>query len=228
MTFDGLWAPASVDWCEPNYALVAWVAEGWNTLSSLPMMALGLYGAAWARREGGRFVVAFLGLALVGVGSAAFHGTLLRGPQALDELPMVYLGLITVWAVQLRERPEGEGGWLAAGMAVFAAAFTLTYAMIPQYFPFFVWTYAGLVTWLVLRSVAVTARGTPQMQRLLAGSALTYLGTLVGCWLPEHVWLPCDHPLQALQLHAWWHLGAGWGTYLWIVWAIVDRRALRR
>lgn len=224
MSLDGLWAPASVDWCEPNYVWLSWVAEAWNTGSSLPMAALGLWGAWWSSREGWRFVVAFLGLALVGVGSAAFHGTLLRGPQALDELPMIYLGLITVWCVHLRDRPASDGLGLGLAMGVFAALFSVTYALIPQYFPFFVATYAGLVTWLVVRSVHLTWRGPAQLQRLLTGSALTYLGTLSLCWIPEHVLLPCDHPLQALQLHAWWHLGAGWGTYLWIVWAVVDRR----
>ncbi len=33
----GFWGPrtASVDWCEPNYVHTFWIAEFWNTLSSV-------------------------------------------------------------------------------------------------------------------------------------------------------------------------------------------------
>ena len=69
MTFDGLWAPASVDWCEPNYALVAWVAEGWLAfaIGGLAMVRKAAAGdTPLTSRPGRRFVLAYTPPVLVG------------------------------------------------------------------------------------------------------------------------------------------------------------------
>jgi dihydroceramidase len=229
----GRGAPAMVDWCEPNYAVTSYVAEFWNTVTSAPMLLLGLYGLWHAARSGvareRRFAWCFLGLAAVGAGSMAFHGTLLRTAQALDELPMVYLGLIGAWVVRYRAGDSGDGRSAALWLAGYGVLFTAAYLWIASYFVLFLATYAMLVAYVVIRSVNLTWRSPspPLMQTLLSVSAVGYLGTLAFCWVPEHVLLPCDHPLQALHLHGWWHLGAGFGTYTWFLWAIVDRRQLQ-
>ena len=49
-----------------------------------------------------------------------------------------------------------------------------------------------------------------------------HLFAVLGLWLPEHVWLGCGHPLQALELHAIYHLCTGFGT--WMLAVVVDRR----
>ena len=88
----GFWgAPtASIDWCEQNYALLPWVCEAFNTVSSLAMVLAGALG--FSRQTFAREVrVAFALLVLVGLGSIAFHATLRFELQMLDELPMLYL-----------------------------------------------------------------------------------------------------------------------------------------
>ena len=105
----GFWsrygAPASVDWCEANYVVVPWIAEWWNVLSSAPMALVGLialwraYRAPW--RVEARFWLCFAGLTIVGVGSMAFHGTLLHAAQALDELPMVYCSCTFIYSLYM-------------------------------------------------------------------------------------------------------------------------------
>lgn len=225
-------APASVDWCEPNYALVAWVAELFNTVSSLYIAALGVFGlVAWRRSPvvgERRFAWGFVGLMVVGLGSAAFHGTLERWAQALDELPMVWLGLVGVWTVQRRDLPSRGADALAWGFLGYAILFTAGYLLVPSYFELFIGTYAALVAWTVIVSARHTwlRPSAPVMRWLFVAASLTYLGSLALCWIPEHVLLPCDHWLQGAQLHAWWHFGAGTGTYLWLLWAIADRRFL--
>lgn len=229
---DGFWtplgSPALVDWCEPNYVVTFYVAEFWNTLTSLFIAALGFWGALASRRLGleARFHRAYLGLAVVGLGSAAFHGTLLRIPQALDELPMVYLGLLCCWALLYRDRVAAEGRNAGIAMLVYAVAFTGAYAWSTSAFHLFLASYAFTVAYVSLRSMHLTwVKPAPRlMSRLLLGAALGYLGTLSCCWVPEHVLLSCDHPAQALPLHGIWHIGAGLGTYWWILWAIADRR----
>jgi dihydroceramidase len=235
-TGEGYWvgrgAPSAVDWCEPNYAVTPYVAEFWNTVTSVPLLLLGLYGLWQCARSSvareRRFAWSFIGLAAVGAGSVAFHGTLLRTAQALDELPMVYLGLIGAWVVRYRGGDSDEGRSAAMLLGGYAVAFTAAYLWIAEYFALFIATYALLVGYVVVRSVNLTwlVDSPPLMRQLLAISAGGYLGTLFFCWVPEHVLLSCSHPLQAWHLHGWWHLGAGIGTYTWFLWAIVDRRQL--
>jgi dihydroceramidase len=231
----GYWegAPADVNWCEPDFVYTPYVAEAWNTASSLPMVVWGLVGLRRAIRSGlvpeRRFWINFAGLAFVGLGSAAFHGTLLRWAQALDELPMIWLGLVGVWTVWHRAAPREAGKGMAALFFVFSALFGWAYLNAPAFFTVFVFTYAGLVTYMVIAAIRSTwgDDGPPALRRMFIASAATYLGTLALCWIPEHVLLPCDHPIQALPLHAMWHLGAGFGTYAWVVWSILDRRRLQ-
>ena len=98
---------STVDWCEPNYVWVSFVAEFWNTLTSVPMGLAGLFGliACWFSKERIplRFQVSFLALSAIGFGSVAFHGTLLRVSQATDELPMIGLSLISMYCLAVRQ-----------------------------------------------------------------------------------------------------------------------------
>ncbi len=233
MDVQGYWvgkgAPSIVDWCEPNYVVSPYVAEFWNTLSSVPLVLMGLFGLAWWWRNrprlARRFAWGFAGLALVGVGSVGFHGTLLRIPQALDELPMVYVGLLAAWMMRNRRRPREEGQLLAALMLLYALAFTAAYAYATSYFLIFLASYSTLVAYVATGSLYVTwILPSPKIQSvLLVVATVAFLGTLFFFWIPEHVLLDCTHPLQAFQLHSWWHLGAGTGTSAWFLWAVVDR-----
>lgn len=234
---DGFWsrfgAAASVDWCEPNYVHSAYVAEWYNTLSSVPIALLGLLCVVWARwpkfRRDPRFLLGGLAVLVVGVGSTAFHGTLLRSAQALDELPMIYSGLTFLYVVRWREDgdPRRRRLW-QVGLLVYAAAFTVAYFVLPQYFTFFILTYAGAVTALVVWTARVSfwSASDPGRRRLFVVSAGSYVGGVFLLWIPEHVLLPCAHPAQALHLHAWFHLASAVGSYAWLLWAAYDRRAV--
>lgn len=94
----GWWSPAtsSLDFCERNYRFEAIpVAEVFNAASSLALCASGVLGLILARRE--RVPYRFMAVAVLsivmGLGSAAFHGTLTWFGQMGDELGMVYLVL---------------------------------------------------------------------------------------------------------------------------------------
>ena len=80
--------PSTVEWCEVNYDVCAWIAEFWNTLSSLAIVLLGLLGVLTTRRLEARFTLAYATIMLVGIGSIAFHMTLLRPMQMLDEVQL--------------------------------------------------------------------------------------------------------------------------------------------
>lgn len=226
-------APASVDWCEPNYVHSVYVAEWYNTLSSIPIALLGLLAVGWALqapiRSDPRFAVGGLIVAVVGIGSVAFHGTLLRPSQALDELPMIYSGLTFLYVVRWRrgDAPVVRRRW-QAGLLVYAIAFTAAYFVLPQYFVFFIVTYALAVTAIVVQSARISwgSEADPLRKRLLTLAAGAYVGGVALLWVPEHILLPCDHWLQSLQLHAWFHLTSAVGSYAWLVWAVYDRQTV--
>lgn len=69
---------ATVDWCEENYALTRYVAEFFNSFSSLSLILCGVLGVLFHMNHVEmRYLCAFGGVILVGIGSTAFHGTLL-------------------------------------------------------------------------------------------------------------------------------------------------------
>lgn len=91
----GFWHPhtATLDWCEDNYVVSQYIAEFYNTISSLIFPLLAIFTGYRNYKNVGlpkRFIVSFLILGLVGIGSALFHGTLKYSMQLADELPMIY------------------------------------------------------------------------------------------------------------------------------------------
>lgn len=230
-------AAASVDWCEPNYVWSGYVAELWNTLSSGPIAAAGFCGLlamllAKPPKEV-RFAVAFAAIGVIGLGSMGFHGTLLKSAQAADELPMVYAGLVFAYVLRWRQAPIAPDAGLRAqmrrwrlGLAAYAAAFTVGYFSLAAYFILFITSYALIVAAVVGRSAYITFRleSDRTLRRLFWWSSGAYVAGVGGLWIPEHVLLPCDHPLQALQLHALFHLTSAIGSGVWVLWALHDRQ----
>ncbi|MCC6810930.1 MAG: ceramidase [Deltaproteobacteria bacterium] len=216
---------SAVDWCEPNYLHSPYVAEWWNTWSSLLIVGLAAYGLWQARRAERRFSLAFVLLAMVGLGSVAFHGTLLKSAQASDELPMILCGLAYAFILINRKRPRAAVAavlrreWpLVLGLVGYAALVVFAYFSLAAYFHFFLAAYALIVTYLSAGSLYLVFREDrrDEMKRLLFASVGCYLGGLSLLWVPEHALLGCAHPLQSLQLHAIFHLTSAIGSYCWL------------
>lgn len=87
---------SSIDWCERNYVVNPYIAEFWNSVSNIVIVLVGLWNlrASYKQRYEPRYAILSLGVAVVGVGSFAFHGTLLFSSQIADEVPMIYSILI--------------------------------------------------------------------------------------------------------------------------------------
>ena len=88
---------SSVNWCENDYVFSQYIAEFWNSLSSLCMAAFGYYGRVTMPKSSNinlnRIWWTWFMLEIVGWGSVAFHGTLKWWSQALDEVPMVRIAI---------------------------------------------------------------------------------------------------------------------------------------
>ncbi len=101
-------ATATLDWCEENYTVWYFIAEfctpiasvyclctTGNTLSNIIYVWLGIQSAirSWNLSHEKRFPITYLLLAIIGVGSTAFHGTLLFETQMVLLLLLVgYFG----------------------------------------------------------------------------------------------------------------------------------------
>lgn len=239
--WNDLGVAASVDWCEPNYVYTPYVAELWNTVSSLAIFVAAAVGLGLALKQRyrpePRFLLGFFGLAVIGLGSAAFHGTLLKLPQATDELPMVWLSLLFVYCLRFRGGTVAPGDraearrrrrW-ALSLVAYASAFTAAYFTLQSYFLFFIATYASIVGYIVVQSWVVAHRRHTSLifRRLYWASSGAYLGGLCLMWIPERSFA-CDAPFQSIQPHAWFHLTSLVGTYTWLLFALYDRWTLRQ
>lgn len=85
----GHWPQPTGDfnWCEPDYVYSAYVMELWNSLTSFCFVVGPLW--LWGRTRDIEVRLNLLMVAAIGLGSAAFHGTLQYEAQLLDELPMI-------------------------------------------------------------------------------------------------------------------------------------------
>lgn len=111
-----------VDWCEENYAVSVYVAEWWNSWTCLALVAaggaLGHSAAVGGPREA-RYLAASLALVVVGLGSIAFHGTLLYEYQMLDEVPMLLLASAFLYILIEQFEPRRRHAWLPVGLVAY-------------------------------------------------------------------------------------------------------------
>jgi dihydroceramidase len=232
--WEGFWGEttASVDWCEANYAHSRYVCELFNTLSSLVIVAVGLLGL-WMHRHvlERRFLAVFGSVALVGVGSTAFHGTLLFELQMLDELPMLYTATLLVYLLLENRRQRRYGHWLPlaligyVALATYGAAFTRG----TQQFWLFQTTFAALELFAMFRTFLLYRTSQDAAQRRLFRNGISlYLVAIVSWYLDlgycdELVAMFSAVGLPNLQLHAVWHVLVALGLYALILVIAVDR-----
>jgi len=175
---------ASIDWCESNYVVSPYIAEFWNTVSSLYISAISMFGfyLAYKQKAEKRLYLSWIGLWVVGIGSALFHATLLYSNQLADELPMIYGTLSFVFCVT--ETPKTNKNirpYIIPGLILYGVVTTLvmlTHSNNPILHQL---AYAFLVFCLIFRSGYITYMMHPMSKSerntfrlLFAVSLLTY------------------------------------------------------
>lgn len=230
----GFWGSptASVDWCEQNYAHSQYVSETFNSVSSFAMLLVGVFGALWHHRFlEKRFVLVFLSVALVGIGSVAFHATLRFELQMLDELPMLYTAALLVY-ILLENQPQRRFGlWFPAALVGYAAIATCGAAFMrgqAQFWSFQV-SFAGLEFYGLYRTLLIHRKSRDRTQRRLfrAGICL-YLGAIVLWFIDLRFCSALTNVTRRLgipnpELHAWWHVLVSAGLYAMILVIAFDR-----
>ncbi|KAK0465540.1 ceramidase-domain-containing protein [Desarmillaria tabescens] len=226
VNFEGFYGPATatLDWCEANYQFSFYVAELVNTFSNLYSIGLAVYGVLNIIRQSlpPVYTIGFIGFATVGLGSFAFHATLLFHWQLADELPMVYVASLGCWVLYDR----------SPGFSFVDSRALITLFMTIAFDALFTWSY------IINRN--------PVYHQVVFGTIASTIGVRIAYllnWSEERFRIPddkkaeisnvfdnifCD-PLTAWKTavgwplaflfegHAWWHIFTGTGTYFMVV-----------
>ncbi|KAJ1837025.1 hypothetical protein LPJ73_007532 [Coemansia sp. RSA 2703] len=228
----GYWGTvtSSVDWCEKNYEWTPYIAEFFNSWSSLAMVLL---GEACARMNPtGQFAYTLLGRAItaVGIGSWLFHATLKYPMQMMDELPMLWaLSLFCHIAVTSRYAhvvDRRRFGWALALWTMGVSLLTAGFSGRLQFF-LFQFSFNGLsiamlyLCWRAKRDLEDS--GMRHVAALFARGLKLYL-LAATVWLIDTnlcTYVNGDAPASVLpfnvQLHAWWHVLASLGLVYLVV-----------
>jgi len=223
---------ATLDWCEENYVQCKYIAEFWNSTTNLIFLFFSLYGLfnVWRSGMERRFLLAYLSLGIVGVGSFLFHATLSYEMQLLDELPMIYCACILTYSI-FQTDVQSRRQDLALRWFLTIDAILISLGYIYNKNPLFhQWAFGLHCAMIFLRGSrryrALQKSPAKQVLKklLLAGWGLHIAGFL--CWNIDNqfctslragrVWLG-PWAQWVLQLHGWWHVFTGIGSYFYIL-----------
>jgi dihydroceramidase len=209
-----LGGPASIDWCEPNYSVSPYIAEFWNTMSSLVMALIAGYSLVWKyrqHREVGYLVLEVM-IIIIGLGSALFHGTLTFYGQLADELPMIWASFVLAFLTWHAEKSKTDRLFVA-----FLVALGVCWTAVSRFIHFshnwiFEVFFALMMFFTILVLIRLVRRSrSPWSMWLLVVYIALGVGSFV-LWnldqifcrnlLPVYVALP-----HLSSLHGWWHVG---------------------
>ncbi len=209
------------------------LAQPANAISSLAYVAVAAWLVWWTRRLAGleramAWIYAVV-LALVGVGSVAFHGPMPPWAKLAHDLPIAAIGLVVVMVALVRTDPDHRVAFIVA-VAIAVVGVGILFAVVPG---------AGLTTTGAIAVAAVAAEALRWRRERLwhrrdvvrryigAAAVLTVaavvnaLGRTGGPWCRPDAWL---------QPHALWHIlsAVAFGTLAAGLFApIEDRRPTR-
>ncbi|KAM0756388.1 alkaline phytoceramidase [Meredithblackwellia eburnea MCA 4105] len=223
---------SSIDWCERDYAVTAWIAEFFNCTTNCAFVLLASFGIKknLENRLEWRFVLGHLGLMVIGIGSALFHMTLLYEWQLADELPVCTTPVDLAFDLTPVNSTSKTSIALPTGLLAFNILFTYAYLNFPN--PVFHQVAYGSIVvsttvragYLILSQSPTTAEGKHRRDQtrnlLLQGVTSFLLGFLI--WnldnllcvtttrLKEKIGVPFAWLLEG---HAYWHILTGIGGY---------------
>ena len=225
----GYWGPtdALVDWCEANYIITWYIAEFYNTISSIPITILGIIGIIVMylnqKREiknEYRFIVTFTSLGLVGIGSLFYHMTLRYYGQLFDELPMMLGSLCLLFCIFMTDSIPNKSNIKIILIFIFWGILQIYLYIIYKWYWLFLLNYGGQTFCQIIFGYTKCKKFANNLCKKLFISCISLYLIGLFLWIIDQKW--CKQ-LQKYQLHAIWHLCAGYASYLAIYTAIVCR-----
>eukprot|EP01083_Nonionella_stella_P180709 645089_1 len=222
-SYTGYWgAPNSIiDFCEGNYVVSHYFAEFFNALSSIPMIIQAILGLVlthmYATKEN-RFKMAFISLMFVGIGSTLFHASLRYKYQLLDELPMLIISTVLLYCALTLSTTRTKCIRLIVVQVTVLCLEILVYIYFQIWAIFFIGysTNVVILTWYMFK---YHLHRSALIKKFFIMGWGFYYGAFT-CWCVDMAF--CDY-IQVLHLHSFWHLGAGYGSYLTLTLLIICR-----
>lgn len=220
----GVWGKpsSSIDWCEPNYEWSYYVAEFFNTFSSLLFVVIGLIGYCYHNPISYlSLAFSWLSIMIIGIGSTGFHMTLSRSTQMMDELPMIWSMFLLLYHSLLIYFPKGMAKYrndLILLLCLLNTISTLIYLLSAEYYFIFVSVYVSITFFTIFFLVrAIQTRNKylfseQNIARQLFKKAILYFLLAGIFWLVDlFICIPWFYG------HALWHLFISISVYLIIL-----------
>lgn len=223
----GYWSPvsASVDWCEPNYIWSFYVAEFFNTISSgIILLVPLLYILVNYNQLKAMFIILYLAIALIGLGSTLFHLTLWSFFQAWDEVPMLYVALSFdfIMIVSLYQPLRFRKKVIASLFLIYgcvAQYFVTAYQDRFQFLAFHFFFGLSEVVGLYLAYKLSSKPSLLKHKQTIRFGIYSFVFGVV-CWLLDY--FLCKVITVNGLLHSVWHIASSVGLYLFTIVLIVD------
>lgn len=168
----------SITFCESKYTKVFWIAEFYNTLSSLCYVCVGLYYI-----KSKRYPIAVM-ITSVGIGSVLLHGTLRYYGQWLDEVSMLVSTIMAMDDLNSKLIKKNSIPFFIIFYFIFYKTFLVffcTFTLLNIYLSYLVFK-SSIINYYIYNTLVI-------------------LGT--SCWFIDR--FLCDN-IEFLYLHAWWHI----------------------
>jgi dihydroceramidase len=191
---------SSVNFCETDYKHSSFIAEYYNTLSSIPMIILGFYGYYYYKKlHNNQINWRFVVLICIGFGSTLFHATMVRFSQLLDEIPMIWLNSFLIYE-------------MVPSYIWFVSAGTITY-----YYTLYN-SYEIFLLYFIASGLFVFFIPIFYLRKNIFAKKLLYLSLglfIIGFtkWVIDN---SLCHHVSDYYLHAWWHIWSGFSVYFYI------------
>ena len=224
-TIIGYWGPTDsiADWCESNYNITIYIAEFYNTLSSIPIAILALIGCIVCYHSSvneTRFFVSFLMMGSAGLGSAAFHCTLRYYAQLLDQTPMLVGSIALLYCIIMTDSIPGKSYPKITNFFIAWGAFSMSLNVIIKNHLLFLLNYGTLVLCIFgFGCIKFRKYSSTLSVKLFLWSTIIYSGGFI-LWFIEKEY--CQK-VGFLKFHSIWHICAGYGTYFMVFSAMVCR-----
>ena len=232
----GFWGPptSTIDWCEANYEVTILVAEFWNTISNLMFIIPPLAAAYHFRNKlDGVYQLSLLYMAFTGLGSCAFHGTLLYSMQLWDELSMVWSGLFILYLIIRIFKGDDESVRYIVPLIVYGIGTCTVY--LSSNTPVIFQIAYGVIHFSIVILAYQLKKSYPMDMRLYWGTVLmSSAGFLL--WNIDNNMCPSLEQVRAslrsssasvlvpvTQFHALWHCLAGYGAFCMVLYVIQAR-----
>ena len=176
------WGPedTSVHFCEDKYINSPWIAEYFNTLTSICYIIVGIYFLNSRISPLGQSLI------LVGIGAFVLHMTLRVYAQMLADISMIVLSCDAVSHIRKSSR-----WWSVPIIGLYFA--------LHEYFVYFFIVFTMTQIYIAHNGLQITHG----IKRWFIIGYITFFSIGTVCWLLDQ--FACEY-VQEYQMHAFWHI----------------------